>query len=145
MHMRPGLPLLAALAVLAGCASTPLPPEPAAADESKVLLDGALQRAEVLPASTSSASSKAKPLNLQEARFSMNYAGEGKVLLKQVAAARGLTFRVLGPQPHLPLFVIVDSKDSTLEELLRDVGLQFGQRADLALTDKAIEVRYRAN
>lgn len=143
-HMRNGLPILAAVAILAGCA-TPPPPPPEAPDESKVLLDGALQRAEGLPASTSSASAKPQDPKLGEARFSMNYAGEGKVLLKQVAAARGLQFRVTGPQPHLPLFVIVDQKDVSFEDLLRDVGAQFGQRARLALTNTSIEVRYREN
>lgn len=144
-HMRKGLLLLAAsLALLAGCAThTPLPP--AQPDETKVLLDGALKRAQELPRSTSSASAGPDTPHLHEGRFSMNYAGEGRVLLKQVAAARGLQFRVLGPQPHLPLFVIVEMKDGSLEDLLRDVGSQFGQRADLALTNAAIEVRYRAN
>jgi hypothetical protein len=109
------------------------------------MLDSALMRAEALPASTASAKAKPVESRPQDAKFSMNYAGEGKVLLKQVAAARGLRFVVLGPQPHLPLFVIVDLKDVTFEELLRDVGSQFGGRAALALTNTAIEVRYRAN
>lgn len=136
---------LAGVALLAGCATAPAPAEPPPRDESKALLDGALKRAVELPASTSSASATAASPNPGEPRFSMNYAGEGKVLLRQVAAARGLQFRVLGPQPHLPLFVIVDMKDAQFEDLLRDVGSQFGQRAALALTDTAIEVRYRAN
>lgn len=144
--MRHDLLLLAAAAVLmAGCA-TPVPlDEPPAPDESKALLDGALRRAETLPASTSAASAPADRPRVDGPRFSMNYAGEGRALLKQIAAARGLDFRVLGAQPHLPLFVIVDLKDASLEDLLRDVGSQFGQRAALALTNTAIEVRYRAH
>jgi defect-in-organelle-trafficking protein DotD len=143
--MRNGLLLLVAAAALAGCATPPPPPAPAAPDESKVLLDTALRRAETLPASTSSASAKAQEPKLGEASFSMDYAGEGKVLLKQVAASRGLSFRVVGPQPHLPLFVIVNLQNVSFEDLLRDVGAQFGQRARLALTNTAIEVRYRDN
>jgi hypothetical protein len=144
IHMRKGLYLMVVAAVLEGCA-TPAPPQPEQRDESRALLDGALKRAETLPASTASANAKGDTPQTQDARFSMNYAGEGRVLLKQVAAARGLQFRVVGAQPHLPLFVIVDMKDGSLEELLRDVGAQFGQRANLALTNTAIEVRYGAN
>lgn len=129
-------------AVLAGCASTPQPVAPKP-DEAKVLLEGALQRADALSASTASADAKPKQPALGDNRLSLNYAGEGKTLLKQVASARGLQFNVRGPQPHLPLLVIVDLRDASIEDLLRDVGAQFGQRARLALTDSAIEVRYR--
>lgn len=131
--------------LLAACSTPPPVPAPAAPDASKLLLDSAIKRADALPASTSSEAAKPAPVRAQDAKFSMNYAGEGKVLLKQVAAARGLQFNVHGPQPHLPLFVIVDLKDVTFEDLLRDVGSQFGGRAALALTNTAIEVRYRAN
>lgn len=130
------------VAALAGCASTPLPP--AKPDESRVLLENALKRVEQLPASTASANAKAPRPAAVGPKISMSYAGEGKALLKQMAAARGLKFNVRGGQPHLPLFVIVDVKDVTLEEFLTDVGAQFGQRAALALTNEAIEVRYRA-
>jgi len=43
------------------------------------------------------------------------------------------------------LLVVVDHKDASLEEVLRDVAAQFGQRAALALTDNAIEIRYRTS
>lgn len=128
-------------AALAACSSTPLTPEKP--DESKLLLEKALSRADALPANTASADATPAKAQMAESRISMNYAGEGRTLLKQVAAARGLKFNVRGAQPHLPLFVIVDLKDVSFEDFLRDVGAQFGQRASLALTDEGIEVRYR--
>ena len=130
------------VAALAGCASTPLPPPKP--DESRALLESALKRVEQLSAHTASANAVAPGPTTVGPKISMSYAGEGKALLKQMAAARGLQFNVRGSQPHLPLFVIVDVKDVTLEEFLTDVGAQFGQRAALALTNEAIEVRYRA-
>jgi hypothetical protein len=129
------------VAALTGCTSVPLEtPKP---DESRLLLEQALNRVERLPAGTASADAKAAPAVTKGQSISLNYAGEGKSLLKQIAAARGLGFHVRGSQPHLPLFVIVDLKDVSLEEFLTDVGAQFGQRADLVLTNSAIEVRYR--
>jgi hypothetical protein len=142
MSKRTGIALAAAtlVAALAACTSVPLPP--AAPDESRAVLEKALTNVERLPASTASADAK-PALAKMGPKITMNYAGEGKTLLKQVTAARGMKFSVRGPQPYLPLFVIVDLKDVTLEEFLSDVGAQFGQRATLALTDDAIEIRYR--
>lgn len=146
---RAALPVLAALVLpailLAGCATPPPPPAEVKPDPARVALEGAIKRAEALPASTASEKAKPAEVRAQDATFSMNYAGEARVLLRQVAAARGLQFRVLGPQPHLPLFVVVDQKDVSFEDFLRDVGAQFGSRAQLALTNTAIEVRYRGN
>jgi len=137
--------LLVALVAAALSACTTAPPAPAAPDDSRGLIEAALKRADSLPAHTRSASAPAPAAVTAGASLSINYAGEARDLLRQVSAARGLSFRVTGPQPHLPLFVIVDVKDVTFEEFLGDVGSQFGQRAELALTDAAIEVRYRGH
>ncbi len=74
---------------------------------------------------------------------SISFAGEAKDLLRKFSAARSLSFKVRGPQPYLPLFVIVEAKNVSVDEFLTDVGAQFGQRADLAITNETIEVRYR--
>lgn len=133
-------PLLCAVMV-AAC-TTP-PPAAPAPDDSKQIIEAALARAEALPKHTKGADAKAPAAVTTGDTLSINYAGDARDLLKQVSAARGLAFRVRGAQPHLPLFVLVDVKAVTFEEFLGDVGSQFGQRADLALTDSAIEVRYR--
>jgi hypothetical protein len=133
-------PLLCA-ALLAAC-TTP-PPAPKPPDESRAMIEAALRRADTLPAHTRGADSKAPAAVTTGESVSINYVGEARDLLRQVSAARGLTFRVSGPQPHLPLFVLVDVNGVSFEEFLGDVGSQFGQRASLALTDSSIEVRYR--
>lgn len=132
-----------AVGVLYGCASPP-PPPPETPDESRRMIEHAIARSAVLPQSTSSADAKpAAAVMAGKGGFYITFAGEAKDLLRRVAVARGLAFRVRGPQPHLPLFVIVDAKNVPFEEFLADVGAQFGQRADLAITNEAIEVRYR--
>lgn len=135
--------LVAAMALTALGACTTPPPKPVVADESKAAIEASLKRVDELPAHTASADAKAPPAVTTGGSLSINYAGDARELLKQISASRGLQFRVRGAQPHLPLFVIVDVKNVSFDEFLGDVGSQFGQRADLALTDSSIEVRYR--
>jgi defect in organelle trafficking protein DotD len=136
---------LAALAVatlmLAGCAT---PPAEKPVDPAAKSVDQAIERAKVeLPQFTATAAGKPQAVKDSGAVLSMDYAGEAKVLLSRLAAANNLQFRVLGPQPHLPLFVIVNVRDAEFVSVLRDIGEQFGGRADLVLNNKAIEVHYR--
>lgn len=108
------------------------------------MIELAIARSAELPSGTASADAKPAPAVMAgQGGFYITYAGEAKELLRRVAVARGLAFRVRGPQPHLPLFVIVEARNVAFEEFLADVGAQFGQRADLVITNEAIEVRYR--
>lgn len=142
---RPALAGVALLAaVLAGCAVAPAseskPEDPAVAS-----VDKALQRSKNdLPEFTASSTAKPSAAKEKGPTISLDYAGEAKVLLARLAKANGMEYRTLGPQPHLPLFVVINVKDARLSEVLRDAGEQFGERADLFLKDKAIEVVYRA-
>lgn len=130
------------VAMLAACASAP--EIPLQGDkEAASLLEKSLASAKSLSPSTASADAKPKEAVMVGGAVSINFAGEAKDLLRRFAAARSLSFAVRGPQPHLPLFVVVDVKSVSLEEFLTDVGAQFGQRADLVLTSTGIEVRYR--
>jgi hypothetical protein len=138
----PLIPILIVVAALNGGCSTPPPPDKKP-DESRAMIDAALKRADELPRHTASADSQAPPAVMKSTEMSISYVGEAKDLLRQVSASRQLAFRVRGPQPYLPLFVIVEVKGVSFEEFLSDVASQFGQRATLALTDSAIEVRYR--
>lgn len=141
--MKKLLTLISILA-LAGCVTAPAPAPALQSDiESAQLLSSALNRVEKAPSRTSSADAKATPAKMDGSDLSISFAGDAKDLLRQVASARGKKFKVLGAEPHLPLFVIVDLKNTSLEDFLTDVGAQLGQRADLAITDGTIEVRYR--
>ena len=133
---------MCALCALAGCA-TPPPPPPAPPDESRALLERAIGRSAILPTETASADAKPARAVMGGQSVSISFAGEAKDLLRRFSAARSLSFKVRGPQPYLPLFVIVEAKNVSVDEFLTDVGAQFGQRADLAITNETIEVRYR--
>lgn len=147
--IRPiGVAMLSALlaATLAsGCATTPQPVavvSPAA--EIGRELDDSLSRSQTAPAFTRSADPKAPESNLKAGKITIrHYQNDASKLLSRLAAARGLKFAIQGPEPRLPLFVSIDVENVTLEELLTDVGLQFGQRADIVLTNELLAIRYR--
>lgn len=128
-------------AFLAACSS--VPPVAQESDKTGVALDEVLN--EQSSAKIVRADAKPAPAVMSGPALSMQFTGEARTLLKQVAAARGMTFKVLGPQPHLPLFVLIDAKSVSLEDFLVDVGSQMGQRADVVLTANSIEVHYRGN
>lgn len=132
-----------AVLVLAGCTTVAPAPAPLADKETESMLTAAIARVDAASASTRGADRAVTPARTTGASMTINYAGDAKDLLKMVAASRDMKFNVRGAQPHLPLFVIVNVKDVAFEEFLTDVGSQFGQRADLALTNNSIEVRYR--
>jgi hypothetical protein len=140
-HMKI-ISILLASAVLTACTTPPQTP-PAQDAQSAQLLSTAIKRAEGASKGTASADAKPRAAQMAGGQVSISFAGEAKDLLRQMSATRAVTFRVRGPEPHLPLFVIVDVQNVSLEEFLADVGAQFGQRADLVLTDTSIEVRYR--
>lgn len=74
----------------------------------------------------------------------VEYFGDVAVFLGEAAKHLGLGFRITGPQPGMPIFVRIQSKEEGLDEVLRRVALQLGGRADVVLRNDAIELRYRA-
>jgi defect-in-organelle-trafficking protein DotD len=144
-----GALLVLALALQA-CTSTPpaAPPAPAAPDPVAQRIDQGLAKVSQLPDFTRGADQASKPPaaalgGAAAATVTVTYLGEAAVMLRSVATARGKQFRVTGPKPHLPLMVQVRAVNVPYEEFLKDLGLQFGQRADLVLSDGHIEIRYR--
>lgn len=147
--------LVGCLAALSGCSLFLEVVEPP--PKTAIVMNGELAAAQLhnainrnLATPTESglvADAKAPVANLQAAdgQVSIAYSGEAAVLMDKVARAKGMKFQVTGPQPRLPLFVTVAIKGGTWNQLYRDVGAQFGQRADLVLHDDGIEIRYRGN
>jgi hypothetical protein len=131
--------LAAFLSLMQGCATAPTPM--AGPDKSGEQLDRIIGQG--LPKRTSSADMGAHAAKLNGAISINDYAGEAKSLLRKLAIAQNLRFAVRGPQPHMPLFVMVNVRNATIEEVLQDIGSQFGQRANVILTSTAIEVHYR--
>ncbi len=132
------LTLAAFFTLIQGCASVPQPKAP---DKTGEELDRVISQS--LPKRTSSPDVGAHAAKLNGAISINDYAGEAKSLLKKLAVAQNLRFAVRGPQPHMPLFVMVDVRNATIEDVLTDIGSQLGQRANVVLTSTAIEVHYR--
>jgi defect-in-organelle-trafficking protein DotD len=130
--------------MLGGCAApvklTPSGPDPVTSE-----LNQAIAQQGQAAAFTRTADAKAPAAQLDKAdgNITVSYRGEAADLMRRIAQAQGLAFRVEGPLPHLPLYVAVDTTNMRLVDLCREVGLQFGQRADLILTPRSIEIRYR--
>ncbi|CUJ50994.1 Uncharacterised protein [Achromobacter sp. 2789STDY5608633] len=140
------LSLLAGL--VSGCATNQVDPKVQSAQKAQQValsqqLDAALERVNKQPKWTSSMDDKASFASFNSDSVSVSFQGSAADLLKAIAASRGLTFKVTGPTPHIPIFVFVEAEGQLFEEFLRDLDKQFGQRADVVWTDNAFELRYR--
>lgn len=135
---------MTSIAFAAGCATKPPPAPVKGPDPVKISIEQALARAADLPHHTMTADRPATPAVMSGDRITIrSYVGEASNLLSRLAKARGMVFKLNGPEPRLPLLVTVDVDSVTLEDLLSQISFQFGQRADLVLGDGRIEIRYR--
>ncbi|MDR3450766.1 MAG: DotD/TraH family lipoprotein [Alphaproteobacteria bacterium] len=78
---------------------------------------------------------------------SIRWSGPIEQIARVLAERAGLRFRVKGREPAVPLVVNVDAYQQPILHVLRDVGLQAGNRADLSIdqNEGVVEVRYAAN
>lgn len=159
MRLRSTILLIAGCAALAACENsmgvTPVATEPdivtvkleQAADKASQALDSIAsieqQRA---PASPPIEDYSSAPPNLTQP-VTIRWSGPIEQISKALADRAGLRFRVKGREPAAPLTVNVDVYQQPLVHVLRNIGLQAGQRADLAIDAKGgvIEIRYAAN
>ncbi len=74
----------------------------------------------------------------------LRWSGPLEQVTRTLAQRAGLKFRVKGNEPAVPLTVNIDVYEQPILHVLRDIGLQAGHRADLAVDGPggAIEVRY---
>lgn len=135
--------IAATAAVVSGCASPPPVVKPTV-DSVTTSLDRVIDSGSVLPSHSASADAPAIPAKMGSERITIkSYVGDASNLLSRMAKARGMEFKINGPEPRLPLLVTVDVDSVSFENFLSQVGFQFGQRADLVLGDRFIEIRYR--
>ncbi|MGE3623388.1 MAG: DotD/TraH family lipoprotein [Bdellovibrionales bacterium] len=148
--------MLGGVMLLAACdhgtTVTPIAAEPdvvtaklgAAADKASRALDSIAsieqQRAPVSPPIEDYAGA---PQNLVQP-VTIRWAGPIEQVSRSLAERAGLRFRVKGSVPPVPLTVSVDVYQQPLIHVLRDIGLQAGQRADLAVDAQSgvVEIRY---
>jgi len=151
-HARRPFAMLAAAALTAlaaGCSTVPpLDPAVKSAQQAEQIaigsqLDAAIQRMGDQPHWSTSLDDRAAFASFASDAVSVSYQGSAADMLKAIAAARGLSFKVTGPTPHIPIFVFVEAVEQPFEDFLRDLNKQFGQRADIVWGDSAFELRYR--
>ncbi len=155
------LSLLAGLVLLAACEPkpavvTPIATEPdivtvklaQAADKAANALDTIAgieqQRAPAVPPSVDDYNNA--PPNLLQP-VSLRWSSGIEPVARTLAEKVGYRFRVKGNQPPVPLVVNVDAYQQPVLHVLRNIGLQAGSRADLAVDTASgvVEVRYAAS
>jgi len=75
---------------------------------------------------------------------SVNWTGPIEPITKTLADRAGYQVQINGSQPPVPVVVSVTAREKTVIEVLRDVGLQAGQRADVVVDPNhhLVEVNY---
>jgi len=86
---------------------------------------------------------KGAPIELRRA-ITTSWVGPVDVISKTLADKAGYGFMVLGDEPPVPVIVSIDVENRPIIDVLRDIGLQMGTRADIRIDDdyKMIEVQY---
>jgi len=84
------------------------------------------------------------PAELQRA-VTVQWNGPIVPITERLAQRAGYRFRVLGVAPPVPVVVNINARQMPVIEVLRDLGLQAGTRADIAVDaqSRVVEVRYR--
>ncbi len=102
--------------------------------------------ASVEQARTPAVSIQSVPSAPQELRrsVSVEWVGPIEPLTQKLADRAGYRFRVNGAAPPAPIVVHVVAKQKSVVEVLRDVGLQAGTRADVSVDvdQKVVELNY---
>ena len=131
-----------ALLALSAC-TTPPAPTPST-DPAGAKLDLLFQKSANQPGFTGSADAVAPAPKLTDGKLWVSWRGDANDLLKNLEPVTGQKYSVAGPTPRLPLYVQVHAQGVPVDEVMRDIGYQLGQRADLVLTPAGVEIRYRA-
>lgn len=76
--------------------------------------------------------------------ITVKWAGPIEQMAETLAARAGMKFRSSGNRPSVPLLINLDVYQKPLIEVLHDLGLQAGRRADLSVnsSNNTIEIRY---
>lgn len=157
MVLRPALFAAAALAtLLAGCASAPRQAPPPPTDPTLAALDRSA--AEVSRSITALAEVEQydrfkrepqQPRSYEQVKdmtqvVTMPWEGPVEAAVRQLAQHAGYTLKVIGRSPVIPILVQIGAQPATVSDLLRNVGLQAGARADVIVypEQRIVELRY---
>lgn len=102
--------------------------------------------ASVEQARNPAASVQAAPNAPQELRrvVSLDWNGPIEPVVRKLADRAGYKFQILGDTPPVPIVVTVRSVEKSVIDVLRDIGLQAGSRADIIVDAerRMVEINY---
>jgi len=77
----------------------------------------------------------------------VNWIGPVEQISKKMASRAEYNFTVIGSPPPVPIVISLDVENQPVIDVLRDIGLQLGLRADLKVDGQArvIEIHYPPN
>lgn len=140
---------------LTACASKPVVQPPSSTDKANTLLAEsarsidhsliALDATEQAANPPQSVSSAPDPSTYGMAiPASLVWSGPVEPALREIATAASYKVKVIGTAPAIPVLVYVNEPHSTLGDLLRNIGLQCKNQAQIVLfpRTKTIELRY---
>lgn len=83
------------------------------------------------------------PPELQRA-ITVSWIGPAEEISKKLADRASYTFLRIGDPPPIPLVVNIDASNQPVVDVLRDVGLQLGTRADVKVdaVRRTVEIHY---
>lgn len=83
------------------------------------------------------------PVELRRA-MTVNWVGPVEPISKTLADRAGYKFVSLGEAPPVPIVVSIDVENKPVIDILRNLGLQLGQRADIKVDGerKVVEIHY---
>lgn len=76
--------------------------------------------------------------------ITITWSGPAEQIVKNLAEKAGYTYQTAGEPAGIPLTVMINAYEKPLIDVLRDVGLQLGNRADVALdvNSSVVQLRY---
>lgn len=76
--------------------------------------------------------------------ITVNWVGPADAIIKTLADRAGYGFLTMGNAPPVPLVVNIDAVNQPVVDILRDIGLQMGERANLRVdaSRRMIELHY---
>ncbi len=78
--------------------------------------------------------------------LSVEWSGSVAPIAKKLADRAGYKFNIIGMEPPVPVIVNITAVEKTVIDILRDIGLQSGRRADIVVNaeQELIEVSYNS-
>jgi defect-in-organelle-trafficking protein DotD len=86
------------------------------------------------------------PVELKRA-ITVNWIGPVESISQTLAERAGYRFATVGAAPPTPVIVSIDVENRPVIEVLRDIGLQIGNRGDIKVngSEKLVELNYPPN